>query len=228
MFMHNIKEGFGANLRKIRKNKKLTVDTLAEISGISSRLISNIEAGDTFISAETLCKISVSLNVSLQTLFDFDWYDKLIYYDNGKYIKHHFKVNVSEKNQTAKIRSLPALSGYKINKIIPSSQFPSFLIEFVKSNDKTIYIDYFNEGKREHIFKVTPDGAFQYLVDLENMKKVNNILKENNYYVALEKIKELSVDKKKMEYIITAANALNDKKSREKLRLMLDAMDISK
>lgn len=225
--MQNIKEAFGANLRKIRKSRKLTLDALAEMSDITPRLLSKLEAGDTFLSADTLCKISVALDVNLQVLFDFEWYDKLIYYDNGKHIKHHFKVNEITKEKIAKIRSLSTLQDYKINEIIHSNQVTLYFIKFAQTSNKTIYVDYFVDGKREYVFKVTPDGIFQHLVDFEIIKTLNTEIKDKNYYIALEKIRELSIDKKKLEYLITAANALNDKKTREKLRIMLDAMDIS-
>lgn len=224
--MQNIKEAFGANLRKIRKSRKLTVDAFAEMADITPRLLSKIEAGDTFLSVETLCKISVALDLELQVLFDFDWYDKLIYYDDNKYIKPHFKAVL--KNKIYELKSLPQLKGFKINKKMPIGKLTRFLLEFAKKNNTVIYMDFFKDKTRDKIIKYMPDDTFSFLFESGQIKEEKIDLKDKRYYEALERIRELAEDKKKIEYIITATDALSNKKSREKLRIMLDAMDISK
>lgn len=224
--MKNIKESFGDNLRKLRKSKKLTIDTLAEMSDISSRLLSNIEAGDTFLSAESLCKLCVALEIEPKVLFDFDWYDKFMYYDEGKYIRPHFKAILKNKNY--ELKSLPQLKDFKVNKILPIGALTQFLMEFSKDNKMTIYIDFLTDKKRDKVVKYTPDGTFSFLCSSDEIQEKAKDLKNKKYDEALEKIKEFSNDKKKIEYIIMAANALNDEDCRDKLRIMLDAMDISK
>lgn len=223
--MQNIKEAFGANLRKIRKSRKLTLDNLAEISDITPRLLSKIESGDSFFSAETLCKISVALNIDLKTLFDFDWHDKLMYYDEGKYIRPHFKAVL--KNKTYELKSLPQLKGFNINENMQIGKLTQFLMDFSKQNHMTIYIDFFIDKTRDKIVKYNPDGNFLFLCTNDEIKDKGIDIKDKKYYEALEKINEFSFDKKKIEYMITSANALNNKKTRDKLRIMLDAMDIS-
>jgi len=143
--MQNIKEAFGNNLRRIRKSKKLTVEKFSEMLGITPRQLSKIESGDTFFTAETLCKISVALDVNLQVLFDFDWHDRLMYYDNDKYIKPHFKAVMT--NSHVELKSLPALKNFKINKSMPIDELTSFLMEFSKNNNMTIYVDCFKIKK---------------------------------------------------------------------------------
>lgn len=223
--MQNIKEAFGANLRKIRKSRKLTIDDFAEMSDITPRLLSKIEAGDTFLSAETLCKISVALDMSLRSLFDFNWHDKAIYYDNNKYVKHHFKI--TQYDLFEKIKSLSGLPDVKINKTVDLGQFRPFLKEFAKKNKMTIYADFFVNKKRKGVFKVTQNGDITCISDETPLSAKEAKNKDDNYYTAIEKINKISTSKKKLEYLLTAVDALDKKKSREKLRVMLDAMDIS-
>lgn len=225
--MQNIKEAFGNNLRKIRKSKKLTVDIFSELLDITPRQLSKIESGETFLTAETLCKICVALDVSLQILFDFEWHDKLMYYDNGKYIKPHFKINVSENEKTAKIKSLPALQDFKINKILPEDQFSQFLTDFAQTRNKSIYVDFFIDKRRESVYKVTPAGKLHYLTDLGNIQNIVTEPKDENYYYAMEKLNEFSIDKNKIEYIKTAIEALSSKKALEKLKAMINGLEIA-
>lgn len=222
--MKNIKEAFGENLRRIRKSKKITIEALAEKSHISSRLLSNIEAGDTFVSAETLCKICVALNVEPQVLFNFDWDDKVMYYDNGKYIKPHFKAVL--KNNIYEVKSLPPLKNEKIIKKMQIGELTNFLMEFSKDKRMTIYIDFFTDKNRDKIVKYTPDGTFSFLTQNSEIKSKKPGLKINKYDIAMNKVREIAINEKRLEYIITASEALSNKKSRDKLRIMLDAIDL--
>lgn len=222
--MKNIKESFGSNLRRIRKSRKITVESLAEISGISSRLLSNIEAGDTFVSAETLCKLSLALNIGLRELFDFEWQDKFMYYDNGKYIKPHFKAVL--KNDIYEIKSLPSLKKDKIIRKMPIGELTNFLMEFAKNNNMAIIVDFFIDKERDKIVKYIPNGTFTFLSRRDEIEKKGLDLKDKKYNIAMDKIREIAIDDKRLEYIITAAQALSNMKSRDKLRIMLDAMDI--
>lgn len=70
--MDIIKNGFGKRLKKIRKAKNLTQEKLAEKIGINLRQLARIEAGESFITSETLLKICNALDILPQTLFDFD------------------------------------------------------------------------------------------------------------------------------------------------------------
>lgn len=68
----NIKKEIGAKIRRIRKQKGLTQEQLAEIMNISSRNLSNIELGLSFPKPETLETFLKALNISTQTLFSND------------------------------------------------------------------------------------------------------------------------------------------------------------
>ena len=70
--MPTLKEKLGKRIQEIRKSKNLTQEKLAEMIGIDTPNLSNIERGKRFVSSETLEKIIKSLNVKEKDLFDFE------------------------------------------------------------------------------------------------------------------------------------------------------------
>lgn len=58
----------GTRIREIRKNKKMTQATLAELSGVEPSNISHIERAATKLSLPTLVSIANALNVTLDEL----------------------------------------------------------------------------------------------------------------------------------------------------------------
>ena len=65
----NIKKELGEKIKRIRKQRGLTQNQLAELIDISPRNLSNIELGLSFVKSETLDKIIESLNISTEELF---------------------------------------------------------------------------------------------------------------------------------------------------------------
>ena len=65
----NIKKEFGEKIKRMRKNRNLTQEQLAEMIDISPRNLSGIEVGANFIKAETLEKILNALDTSMEDLF---------------------------------------------------------------------------------------------------------------------------------------------------------------
>lgn len=59
----------GAVLKKLRKEKNLSLEDLSELSGVSKLTLGNIERGDTNPTIGMLWKISKSLSIPLMTLF---------------------------------------------------------------------------------------------------------------------------------------------------------------
>ena len=68
----NIKKNLGNKIRKIRLDKGLTQENLAEKINLSAKSLSQIELGNNFVSAETLGDLCKALDISPKTLFDFD------------------------------------------------------------------------------------------------------------------------------------------------------------
>jgi transcriptional regulator with XRE-family HTH domain len=58
----------GENIRAVRKNKELTIETLSELAGISESFLGTVERGESSISLETLINICIALDVSADSL----------------------------------------------------------------------------------------------------------------------------------------------------------------
>ena len=67
-----MKELLGRRIKELRTKKRLTQEQLAEMVGMGERNLSKIECGINFVSAETLEKISIALDVLPKDLFDFN------------------------------------------------------------------------------------------------------------------------------------------------------------
>jgi len=65
----NIKSVFGENLKFYRKAKKLSQDQLSEKVDISVKHLSSIERGLTFVSADLLEKLAISVEVPVFYFF---------------------------------------------------------------------------------------------------------------------------------------------------------------
>ena len=61
----------GKRIRDIRTQAEITQEKLAELSGVSSNFISQIERGRNKCSLETINNLSTALNVPLHELFSF-------------------------------------------------------------------------------------------------------------------------------------------------------------
>lgn len=59
-----------ANLKEIRKNKELSLDTLASMSGVSKSMLGQIERGESSPTVNTLWKIATALHISFTTLLE--------------------------------------------------------------------------------------------------------------------------------------------------------------
>ncbi len=65
----NIKKSFGEKIKRLRKLRHYTQEEFAEMIDIAPRNLSKIEVGTNFVTAETLEKILVALNVTTEELF---------------------------------------------------------------------------------------------------------------------------------------------------------------
>ena len=62
-------EAFGRNLRKLRKDRKMTQEKLAEELGVCTKHISELETGKTFISGALMDEIARYFDTSFDELF---------------------------------------------------------------------------------------------------------------------------------------------------------------
>ena len=67
-----IQTNLGQKIKKLRKLKGYSQEVFAEKIGIATNSLSSIETGNSFMTSNTLDKITKVLEISLNELFDFD------------------------------------------------------------------------------------------------------------------------------------------------------------
>ena len=66
--MENIQKNIGTNLRNIRKSRGYSLDSTAELTGVSKAMLGQIERGESNPTVTTLWKIASGLQVSFSSL----------------------------------------------------------------------------------------------------------------------------------------------------------------
>ena len=68
----SIKNLLGKKIKRLRKMRGLTQEQFAEMIDITPRNLCRIEAGESFVTSETLDKILTALNVTADILFSYE------------------------------------------------------------------------------------------------------------------------------------------------------------
>ena len=71
--MQNIKKILGDNIKRLRLRLKLTQEKFAEIIKVDAKMVSKIETGQSFTTAETLEDICKSCNITPDKLFKINY-----------------------------------------------------------------------------------------------------------------------------------------------------------
>ena len=66
----DIREQFGNRLTELRKERKMTQDKLAELSGLTRVDISGIEQGKRNVSLEVIAKLVEALEIKISQFFE--------------------------------------------------------------------------------------------------------------------------------------------------------------
>lgn len=66
----DIREQFGNRLTELRKERKMTQDKLAELSGLTRVYISGIEQGKRNVSLEVIAKLVEALEIKISQFFE--------------------------------------------------------------------------------------------------------------------------------------------------------------
>lgn len=72
----NINEEVGFNIRRIREERDLSQEELADLAGLHRAYIGQIERGEKNIGLKNLEKIAKALNVNIKVLLDISSVDK--------------------------------------------------------------------------------------------------------------------------------------------------------
>jgi len=73
-----IEKLIGEQVAKIRREREITQEQLAELVGVATETISRLERGVSIPSLKTLTKISQALHISLRDLFDLEYPQKSV------------------------------------------------------------------------------------------------------------------------------------------------------
>ena len=65
----NNKKLLGKKIKAIRKSRVLTQEKLSEMIDISQRALSSIESGDNFVTSDTIDKLMVVFDISVEEFF---------------------------------------------------------------------------------------------------------------------------------------------------------------
>lgn len=218
--MNNLKEAFGARLRELRKSKKLTQEAFSEMLDLSPRQLIRIEQGENFPSVETLSKISLLLNVELKDLFDFKWDEGVMYLATGTYNRPVLKL--VKNNETAILKQYgQTKEKLKVPRAVPFDDSDRLMVNVAKKTNKPITVEYFDNKKRFAIKTFYPDGRIS---DVLSEKMIKN---DEKYGYILDKLKEISDNSNKLEFIKLALSALEDKSKLEKLKTIIEGLELA-
>lgn len=106
----NIKKEFGEKIKRMRKNRNLTQEQLAEMIDISPRNLSGIEVGANFVKAETLEKILTALNTTTEELFS-----NIEIKDNKELLADIIKDIKSVENDNSKLKRIYKMVKFFVN-----------------------------------------------------------------------------------------------------------------
>lgn len=218
--MNSLKEGFGLRLREIRKSRNFTQEVLSEMLDLSPRQLIRIEQGENFPSVETLSKISVFLNVDLKDLFDFKWNDDVMYLATGTYNAPILRL--VKNNETAIVkRCTQSKEKFKVPKLLPFNDSDNAMLKIAKRTKKPITVEYFDDKKRFAMKTFYPDGR------INDILSEDIIIKDEKYDYINEKLKTISDNSSKLEFIKLAFESLEDKNCLEKLKMIIQGMELA-
>lgn len=218
--MKNLKEAFGLQLKELRKSKKYTQEILAEMIDLSPRQLIRIENGEHFPSVETLGKISLVLNISLSSLFNFNWNENTMYFTNDIYQKPSMKLTKKGNEFIIKIYNKNEAETYmELNDLKPEN-YESKLLEFSKNRNKPITVEFFENKKRTSIKTFFPN------LEIKEILSPVDITNSELYDYITSKLKKISTNSNKLNYVKTAINSLEDKTSLKKLSVLIQGMEL--
>lgn len=218
IYMKNLKEAFGLRLKEIRKSKNYTQEVLAELLDLSPRQLIRIENGENFPSSETIGKISLILEVELSSLFDFSWNEDTMYFKNGNYNKPSLKVIKTGDLFTIKPISPAKNQKYFNNNLFKDNEYETQIFNYCKENNNSAIVEFFENKKRTSIKKFYPDKTIEDIVSKEDIE-INDL-----YNNIIFKLKKISNETEKLNFIKLAIDSLENKDSIEKLNFLVKGM----
>ena len=215
----DFKKKFGANLKEIRKSKKITQEKLAELIDLHYRQMSKIETGENFPSCKTLEKLCFALNVSPASLFDFNFFyeNEALMTGTGESIfykatrKNNVLVLEDYKNKTV------------IEEFLPIWNSDERLSKIAQNVNKNIIVEYFEDGEKSKTITYSPEGLIY-----SSSKIPGETYTQKDKEKLIDLIKKISNNKNYIEFVELAINALEDNDSLKHLEFIINGIKLSR
>lgn len=210
--MDIIKKGFGEQLKTLRKLKGYTQESLAESIGINLRQLARIEAGESFISSDTLYKICQTLQITPKNLFDFDIQEEILM--TGTHSKVHF--NVIKEDNIFRLVLTENNTSNSITEYDKEQTFDERMIQLAQRLQKEIFVNEIQDGIEISSKIYTPQGK---------IKSTKNS-STNDFDELKNKLAGIVNDKKKIEYMNLAFESLHSKEALNELKTLIKGIEL--
>lgn len=202
--MDLIKKGFGEQLKHIRKLKDFTQEKLAENIGINPRQLARIEAGESFVTSETIGRICTTLNIDPSDLFQFKLVEETLM--TGTYNNVHFSV-IREGNVIQLVNKMEVFKSLSDE----YGNIDTNMMKLAQRVGRDITVDEILDGVIIGTKIYKPNDQIE--VTNRNNNSVHRYIKE--------KIALIANDANKLKFVRVAINSIYDKEAREGLKLLL-------
>lgn len=218
--MKTLKEAFGFRLKEIRKSKKYSQETLAELIDLSPRQLIRIENGENFPSTETIERIICALDIELDNLFDFRGNKDAMYFNVKSKNQPIAKITKKDNKAIIKFKKNTLKADFKINSTLNINEYEKKLLELSKKTNLPIVAEIFDNKERKAINIFHPDNRIEEIINDEDIER-NEL-----YNYIITKLKLISADKNKLNYLKTAIDSLENKEALNQIKILIKGMEL--
>ena len=219
--MTYLKQAFGQNLRLLRKARGLTQEKLAELVNLNQRQLTRIENGTSFVSSDVLEKLVIALNIEIKELFDFNLKEIILSKTGSDNTPHYRVIKNDNVIRIQKFKLENEKPKVEEEKIIDAPD--KYLINVAKKLNKPITAQHFKDEKVYLTYIYHPNGKIDLIRHQHNETE-----NEKNKLVEdfLNKIKKIIDNEQQIKYINLAFDSLTSKTAREKLKILIEGMNL--
>lgn len=212
--MDIIKKGFGEQLKTLRKIKNYTQESLAEAIGINLRQLARIEAGESFVSSDTLYKICKILDVSPRNLFNFELSEELLMTGTDECV--YFNV-IKQDNIIRVVFSERKTEVEGREDLDDDQSFDYRMLAMAQRLQKDIFVNELEDGVEVCTKVYTVGGEIKIKKDNSELSDVERL--KNN-------VQKIANDKKKLAYMNLAFDSLYDNKALNELKMLIKGIEL--
>ncbi len=220
--MKTFKEAFGMRLKELRKERSWTQEEFAEMINNTPRHISRIEAGESFVSAETLTAILKILNLEFKVFADFEFDREITEFLSDS--SENPSLTVIEEDDTAVIK-------IGNNKIFDAVKQPTrfhidkcdeVMCRWALDIKQPINVTYIENKNRKCIKRHYPENKTEVLVSERDilLSKMMDEIKEE--------LKPFASDIESLEYIMLSIKSLRSIDALKEMQSTLKGIELAR